>query len=674
MSSEASIVLKAYDQISGVFEDIEDGSQELSKELEVQQRKLRQLGERWSEFVSQSSKSTAAALETKKAMDEARTAFKRSGDAAEKVKFEGLTRQYKTLTAEAKAYDEAARQTRKAMRTTAEEAKKASLQTPAAGGGFGSMLAAMGKAGGYQMLGQLGGQWAGVLGGSYFGSNGSALLGGALSGAGSGAALGTMIAPGVGTAVGAAIGAGVGLLGGAAQNSQKKDDAFKAYVQQATEGQLSALQQSQTQGSAMAAGREKDLNSLTTMLGSEEKAVDYLSKLVDLANDTPLLYQDLMSMSLAMGPYAGKDGERMLREMVKIGDAGAALGHTTADSQQIGITLGRMRVSDKAQLEDLNMITDRGIDAIGMISQAKGIPQKQTYDLISKGKISGKWAADVILKGMTEAFEGSMEKQSKTFAGLESTVQGLTQELDNAMGEAYNEVRKQGLADQRDWLSGSSGELVKEANAALGAWKADLENQKEQLTRDAVDAAMDTSEYKQAKAEGDAAKMGEIIMAARVSAQNQYMATKGAQKMAEMERQLLQSVREDSAANKEGWLTGWRRNTEYTKGWMASWNAHSVPAGPKMETGHVPGTAMHGSGYASGLRTVPYDGFSAPLHRGERVLSRQEADRMDRKGGGAPIVHINVGSMAVRQDSDIDAIAGKLAKLIRGAVAADGGM
>ena len=45
-----------------------------------------------------------------------------------------------------------------------------------------------------------------------------------------------------------------------------------------------------------------------------------------------------------------------------------------------------------------------------------------------------------------------------------------------------------------------------EANRAIGAWQAELENTKEQYQREAMEAMMETDEYQQAQAEGDAAR------------------------------------------------------------------------------------------------------------------------------------------------------------------------
>ncbi|MCD9024312.1 phage tail tape measure protein [Cohnella sp. NL03-T5] len=72
-------------------------------------------------------------------------------------------------------------------------------------------------------------------------------------------------------------------------------------------------------------------------------------------------------------------------------------------------------------------------------------------------------------------------------------------------------------------------------------------------------------------------------------------------------------------------------------------------------------------GFASGLDRVPYDNFPARLHSGETVLTRTEASayREDqRSGGGKPSVVVTGNTFHVRNDSDIDSIAAKLAHLI----------
>lgn len=79
--------------------------------------------------------------------------------------------------------------------------------------------------------------------------------------------------------------------------------------------------------------------------------------------------------------------------------------------------------------------------------------------------------------------------------------------------------------------------------------------------------------------------------------------------------------------------------------------------------GKAIGSKPKGSHY-NGLESVPYDGYVATLHRGERVQTAQEV-RAEKTGGGlSGGVSISGNTFHVRQESDIEKVAYELAKLI----------
>ena len=82
-----------------------------------------------------------------------------------------------------------------------------------------------------------------------------------------------------GTAVGAAIGGGLGLLTSGAQVFEERDDAFKSYVQESYEGQLSDQETSLTSGSTIAGSREQTQMAFAQRLGGDEAAAAYLRQL-----------------------------------------------------------------------------------------------------------------------------------------------------------------------------------------------------------------------------------------------------------------------------------------------------------------------------------------------------------------------------------------------------------
>ena len=549
-----------------------------------------------------------------------------------------------------------------------------------------SMLQSIGQAGLYSQIGDMASQWALTLGGSYLGSAGGNLLSGALSGAGSGAAIGTMIAPGIGTAVGAGIGGLVGLVGGAAQNYETKDEYFKNYVQEAVEGQLSALEEGISSGSATAAQWELDRIAFNQLLGNGYGG-RYLDAVKSFASSTPLEYSDLTAMSRALAPGFA-DGtisglQRMLDLMEGIGNAGSALGVDASGMTVMAQVLSRMESSGKATLEYLNMFQERGVDVIGMLGEHYGVDQGTIYDMISDSAISGQDAVDIIQNGM-ERYAGAMDTMAKTFSGLQSTLTDAQTAMDAAYGEGYNETRKQGLEDEISFLSGESGAMMEEANRAMGAYMADLENQKEEYIRNAIIDVMGTSEYQIAEAEGNAAEMGRLIMQAQVKGMSDYNESEGAIEMREMQSRLIQGVQEDSAASEDMWNAGYELGQKFSKGLQAAlseamsetslslrpWSNAPADTSAYISSSNAYAKRVQSTGgYAYGLNRVPYDGFRAILHEGERVLTAREAREAD--STVARSVNVNIsGQWSVRDDSDIDLIAARIADALERALAA----
>ena len=318
-----------------------------------------------------------------------------------------------------------------------------------------------------------------------------------------------------------------------------------------------------------------------------------------------------------------------------------------------------MKSSNKTTLEYLNILNDRGIGAVGMLANAYGVDQGEVYSMISKGQIAGQDAARIILDALTDSFAGSMERQSKTFSGITSTIEGLRQELDNAMGEGYNETRMAGLQAEREWLEGDSGQEMQEAYQAIGAWKASLENAKEQYIRDAVNEAMGSDAYKAAEAEGNAAEMGRIIMKAKIDGMNQYNANEGKDEVLAQELSLIDSVREDTSLNDSYWDAGYTLGLSFSKGraagMMGSGSGEtSASASPSRMLQGV--TLPSGSSYAVGIDYVPYDNFPALLHQGERVQTAEEA----RSGGSGTSIQIVMNGTVIREDADVERVASAL--------------
>lgn len=640
---ETSIVIKATDRYSDVLKTLSKTTKAFSDDVDSLEEGL---------YALNKNKYTLKldAKKAQQALKEAEKQFDLTHSAADGLKMELAQANYDNVVRNLNAVTKEARNTEKAI---------SKLENRSGGGGGGgaanfgkSVVQALAISGITDSAKQLLSQGATTLAGSAFGNEGGMLFSNALSMATSGASAGFMVAGPAGALVGAGIGGLVGLGSGALQSYESQDSSFKSYVQDAVQEQLDAQSESLTSGSSIAAGRETDKISFATLFGSKETADSYLSNLVGMANSTPFLYDDLTSMSKTLATY-GYDADSILPVLQTIGDAGAALGQSTNDMTAVATAIGRMKSSNKTTLEYLNILNDRGIGAVGMLSDAYGVDQGTMYSMISKGEVAGQDAARIILDALSDSFAGSMEAQSKTFSGITSTIEGLQQELDNAMGEGYNQTRMQGLEAQKEWLAGDSGQEMQEAYTAIGAWKASLENAKEQYIRDAMNDAMGSEAYKTAEAEGDAAEMGRILMKAKIDGMNEYNANEGKDEELAQELSLIESVRDDTALNNSYWNAGYTLGQEFSKGRAA---ATTDSAWADAVNNFNSGYTKHRSGHqrAMGIDYVPYDNFPALLHEGEKVLTAGEA-RQEKNGVGS--IQIVINGMTVREDADIDRVA-----------------
>lgn len=642
MAEEVGIVMSLYDRVSPTLKAIAGNSKAFDKSLDELEASLKAYDKAQESLVKRSANLKKSLAEADQEVKNAQKSYKKLNDEASKKALDEaidrqaelrreLTETESALRANAKSYDTLYENARKAANGVQTVTVASSKAENRAGSGSTGILSALGQAGAWSMLGDVAGQWAGTLVTSLGGSDVGTMFSSALASAGSGAAIGTMINPGLGTAIGAALGGLVGLVSGGAQIYEQQDEAFKAYVQEATQGQLEDLSTSITSGSATAAQRELDLIAFDQLLGSGQGA-KYLADLREMAASTPMEYSDLTAMSRALATGFGTNQKRMLDLMEGIGNAGSAVGVDASGMTYMAQVMSRMQSSGKVGLEDLNAFQDRGIDVIGMLSDALGKSQGDIYDMISKGSISGTKAVDIIQQGL-EQYAGAMDKMSQTFSGLESTLADAQTEMDNAYGEGYNETRKKGLQEEIDYLSGESGALIQEANRAMGAWQAELENSKEQYIRDAMDAVINSDEYKAAMSEGTDegyAEAGRMLMEAKVRGMNEYNASEGAQLMLQLETEMAATIRDDTASNDAYWDAGYRKGQEYSKGWAAARTSQWIEDVPDENTVAGRVRARNHYRYAYGLDRVPYDDFPALLHEGERVLTAQEARAQDR--------------------------------------------
>ncbi len=669
MGRDISICFAFKDQLTSGLLKSKKGLEEMKKKVEDTAGKIDELNKRKGTIHVDATKARRELKDAEKALDGTKEAADRLAEA--KYNFENIQTELRSVSKEAKQAEKDLADLNDAMQRNQNRASSGG-----SGGSESGILSKLAAAGATQMVGQVVTQAFQQSVESAFGSEAGTMFSGILGGVTSGAAIGSAVAPGIGTAIGAAAGGLLGAATGALNIQSGREDALKSAVQEVYGNAWDAVTAPLSGGIATAADREQQELAFGTLLGSSEDAKTWLDTLQKKAAVTPFGFGDLTQMSKTLLSYGVGTDEQNLW-MQAIGDAGSARGITGEGLTAIATYLGRMSSTDKVTLEYLNPLMERGINAIDYLAEnlseeeGKVVTTADVYDRISKNELSGYEAARVIVEMMEKYNDGAMELQAQTYSGMVSTMEDNQEQVDAAMGEGYTAKRKEGLLAQTEWLDKGG---TKDAYKLIGEYQASLENAKEEAVRNALDAASQTGEYRKALAENDGAEMGRILAEAQAQAEKDYRDSKGYQEMLQSQKDSVDSIREDLVADGTWRTFGYDMGIEFSKGFSAARSTMEKELNDSLDEAYgftvtepkenvELGTnrqVFGGFSKADGLSYVPYNGYPARLHEGERVLTASEA----RGYGKGTNVSVTVNGLTVREEADVDRIAETLAQKI----------
>lgn len=392
MADEVGIVMKLYDEVSPTLKSITGSSKAFDKTMDDLEESLKAYDKAQTTLTEKMSGLKKELAESNIKVKEAQQAYKKLKDETSKGALDDAideqTRLRREMEETRAVIDANATAYKNLYKEVTSAASAESRLSNRAGDGGSALMEGLKSAGITKMLGDSAAQLAGFVLESAVGQPTATAVSGILSGIASGAAMGAMTGTPHGIAIGAALGGLSGVANAITTVGSSQDEAFKSYVQEATEGQMEEMATSITSGSSIAAQRELDAIAFNQLLGSGV-GDRYLEDLRALAAATPMEYSDLTAMSRALATGFGGDTDRMLELMTGIGNAGSAVGVDASGMTVMAQALSRMQSSDKASLEYLNMFQERGVDVIGMLAGSLGVTQGEVYDMISKGSISG---------------------------------------------------------------------------------------------------------------------------------------------------------------------------------------------------------------------------------------------------------------------------------------------
>lgn len=203
-----------------------------------------------------------------------------------------------------------------------------------------------------------------------------------------------------------------------------------------------------------------------TMLKSKKKATQFMDSAKKFASVTPFDTSAVVSNAQRMLAYGFSDKD-IIPDLTKIGNASAALGAGEEGISRISRALGQMKTNGRLNAEDMNQLTDVGINAWKYLADAEGKSIAQIREMSQKGEIGGDKAVKTILNGLKE-FDGMMDKTSNsTVAGLMSNIQDVFDiNIVSKWGKGLQKGATKGLGEFADYLDKSDAKL-KEAGTSL---------------------------------------------------------------------------------------------------------------------------------------------------------------------------------------------------------------
>ena len=157
-----------------------------------------------------------------------------------------------------------------------------------------------------------------------------------------------------------------------------------------------------------------------TMLGSADKAGKLLNELSSLAASTPFEFPELAKAAKSLTAF-GIDSSEVADKLRRIGDIASGVGAPVGDLAEI---FGKAKVQGRLFAEDINQLTGRGIPIIQELAKQFGVSDSEVKKLVEDGKI-GFPQLDQAFNSLTDKggkFAGMMDAQSKSFAGMMSTL------------------------------------------------------------------------------------------------------------------------------------------------------------------------------------------------------------------------------------------------------------
>lgn len=207
-----------------------------------------------------------------------------------------------------------------------------------------------------------------------------------------------------------------------------------------------------------ASDAEQSAVAFTTMLGSAEKAQAFVVNMKEFAAKTPFETSDISKAAQTMLAF-GINTESVMPYVQMIGDV--AMGNKEKFSS-LSLVFAQVQATGKLMGQDLLQMINQGFNPLLIISEKTGKSISELKDEMEKGAISADMVTEAFRIATSEGgrFYGGMEAQSKTLAGVWSTLQDTFNEFLRVQGEKLIPLAKEFVAVLSDFIQNVLPQLI----------------------------------------------------------------------------------------------------------------------------------------------------------------------------------------------------------------------
>jgi tape measure domain-containing protein len=170
----------------------------------------------------------------------------------------------------------------------------------------------------------------------------------------------------------------------------------------------------------LAADAEQTAVSFEVMLGSAEQSTSMLAQMRQFAASTPMETKDITEAGKTLLQF-GVDAQNVMPLLRMLGDVS---GGNADRFKSLSLAFGQVSASGRLQGQDLLQMINSGFNPLKVISEQTGESMADLKAKMEAGGISTQMVVDAFKSATSEGgqFHGMMDKQSKTTAGLFSSL------------------------------------------------------------------------------------------------------------------------------------------------------------------------------------------------------------------------------------------------------------